>query len=383
MTSDVLVIGAGIIGLACADRFARAGAKVTILEQYHPGAGQTTRTGGGIRLAHGSELHIQLSLRSYDHWLNFYERFGVDPGYVETGHLFFTSLDAPNSNFKAHSDLQRAFNLPSRTLSEAEVHSEWPQLNKVTADHAIFCQAGGYLDHHRVVDGYVRELLRMGVKIESGRRVDNLIFDKGRVVGAKTTQGAYTAETIINAAGPYAGRFCEDVGKPEYFVSRRHMLLIVRPDAPIPSETPWLIDTDAQVHLRPDGEGCALIGGFLGADEASEPQNFQAAYDTNWADRVREAACFAFGLTGPKVEIVDGWAGLYPGTQDYLPIVEHTCPGLLTVAGMSGTGLMHAPAIAEIAWDLHNGIETTWIDRTQLSVARFKRSSGIVETTGF
>ena len=74
-TSDVVIIGAGIIGLAIAYSLLRAGKSVRIIERSKPGIGQSTKTGGGIRLAHGSELNIQLTQLSFDTWLNFEEYF--------------------------------------------------------------------------------------------------------------------------------------------------------------------------------------------------------------------------------------------------------------------------------------------------------------------
>ena len=58
---DVIIIGAGIIGLLCAYYLAKENFKVTILEKDFPGAGDTTKTGGGIRYLHGSPINISLS----------------------------------------------------------------------------------------------------------------------------------------------------------------------------------------------------------------------------------------------------------------------------------------------------------------------------------
>ena len=80
-TSDVIVIGAGIVGLAAAHALLLAGNSVRIVEQSEPGIGQSTRTGGGIRLAHGSEMNVRLAQLSLPTWLNFEKQFGIDPHY--------------------------------------------------------------------------------------------------------------------------------------------------------------------------------------------------------------------------------------------------------------------------------------------------------------
>ncbi|GIS99603.1 MAG: hypothetical protein CM1200mP26_13160 [Acidimicrobiales bacterium] len=87
------MIGAGIVGLAAAHSLLLAGNSVRIIEQSEPGTGQSTRTGGGIRLAHGSEINVRLAQLSLPTWLSFEQQFGIDPYYQETGHLFLSSKD--------------------------------------------------------------------------------------------------------------------------------------------------------------------------------------------------------------------------------------------------------------------------------------------------
>lgn len=381
--SDAVIIGAGIIGLACAEHFARMGQSVILLDRGLPGAGQTTRTGGGIRFAHGSDLNIRLTLRSLPVWARFAEVFGVDPNFRETGHLFLTLQPERVDGFRSQVALQTRMGVDSALLDREQIVERWPHLDKVGATHALACSQGGYLDHHRVVDGYVRKVLFMGVTMELGRRVENIIQEAGRVVGVETSDGVFRSDIVVNAAGPLAGRFTTQVGGRDPFISRRHELLIVAPKTPVLDSTPWMIDVDRQVHLRPDGGGRALIGGFLGRDDPSDPQRFDRDYTDAWADQVRKAASRSFGITPMDCPIVTGWAGLYPGTRDYSPVAEVTAPGMITVAGLSGTGLMHAPAMAEIAWDLANSVDTSWIDARTLSSERFEKTETQLESTGF
>jgi sarcosine oxidase, subunit beta len=157
----------------------------------------------------------------------------------------------------------------------------------------------------------------------------------------------------------------------------------VRADLAGPTDVPWLIDVDQQVHLRPDGPGRALIGGFLGRDEAVDQECYKREYDKAWADEVRVAVAAAFGLTDADSEILEGWAGLYPGTVDYLPVVELSLPGLITAAGFSGTGLMHAPAIGDIVNSLAQGKSHPAIDISGLASSRFKTPGKSRDRTGF
>ena len=380
-TSDVVVIGAGIIGLAIAYSLLRAGKSVRIIERSKPGIGQSTKTGGGIRLAHGSELNIQLTQLSFDTWLNFEKYFNIDPFYRTTGHLFLTA-ESENVLLSQAALLER-MKVDYDLLSTSQMSSYWPQLSSMNFSKGLYCREGGYLDQHRVIKGYVDTVVSNGVKLLTGTQVDGLLKVNERISGVTTSAGKFHAEWVVNAAGPYAGEVADLVGCQIPFVSRRHELLVLEKSAAVPEEIPWLIDMDRQVHMRPDGSGRALIGGFLGHDEAIDPDTYDPGLSEEWSKEVRREASNSFCITNPESKVLKGWSGLYPGTVDYMPVIDETLPGLITAAGFSGTGLMHAPVVGEIVADLISSSKRHHVDISSLSSTRFTKDSQILESTGF
>ncbi|MDC0245504.1 FAD-binding oxidoreductase [Acidimicrobiaceae bacterium] len=380
-TSDVVVIGAGIIGLAIAYSLLRAGKSVRIIERSKPGIGQSTKTGGGIRLAHGSELNIQLTQLSFDTWLNFEKYFNIDPFYRTTGHLFLTA-ESENVLLSQAALLER-MKVDYDLLSTSQMSSYWPQLSSMNFSKGLYCREGGYLDQHRVIKGYVDTVVSNGVKLLTGTQVDGLLKVNERISGVTTSAGKFHAEWVVNAAGPYAGEVADLVGCQIPFVSRRHELLVLEESAAVPEEIPWLIDMDRQVHMRPDGSGRALIGGFLGHDEATDPNTYDPELSEEWSKEVRREASNSFCITNPESKVLKGWSGLYPGTVDYMPVIDETLPGLVTAAGFSGTGLMHAPVVGEIVADLISSSKRHHVDISSLSSTRFTKDSQILESTGF
>ena len=380
-TSDVVIIGAGIIGLAIAYSLLRAGKSVRIIERSKPGVGQSTKTGGGIRLAHGSELNIQLTQLSFDTWLNFEEYFNIDPFYRTTGHLFLTA-ESENVLLSQAALLER-MKVDYDLLSTSQMSSYWPQLSSMNFSKGLYCKEGGYLDQHRVIKGYVDTVVSNGVKLLTGTQVDGLLKVNERISGVTTSAGEFHAEWVVNAAGPYAGEVADLAGCQIPFVSRRHELLVLEESAAVPEEIPWLIDMDRQVHMRPDGSGRALIGGFLGHDEAIDPNTYDPELSEEWSKELRREASHSFCITNPQSKVLKGWSGLYPGTIDYMPVIDETLPGLVTAAGFSGTGLMHAPIVGEIVADLTSSTKRHDVDISSLSSTRFTKDSQILESTGF
>ena len=172
-------------------------------------------------------------------------------------------------------------------------------------------------------------------------------------------------------------------GSPKYFKSRHHELIIATPEKPIYNQIPWLIDIDRQVHLRPNGSGQVLIGGFLGKDEEVRIDTYVPSTSKKWLIEVIKVAEQAFGVLGENPKVLRHWGGLYPGTIDYLPIIEQTNLGLFTVAGFSGTGLMHAPAVGEIVSDLVLNGYTSIIDLKSFHSNRLNKVKLKTENTGF
>ncbi len=135
------------------------------------------------------------------------------------------------------------------------------------------------------------------------------------------------------------------------------------------------------MHLRPDAPGRALVGGFLGHDEAGDADAWSREADPAWSREVRAVATRVFGVISPDAPVRHGWAGLYPSTPDRLPIIDRLHEGLYGILGLAGTGLMHAPAVAEHGADLIMEPGTT--GQASFAVDRFDAGDRTRERTGF
>ena len=382
-THDVVVVGGGIIGLACAYYLAKAGARTLLVERGLPGAEQTIRTGGGIRLCHASAVNVELAKVSLPVWERFEEELGVDPRFETTGHLFLARSAASAEALKAQSRIHERLQVPSEFLALDEINERWQDLTLRRYEGGLFCRVGGYLNHYRAVQGFYHGALAAGARPLTGVRVSGLVRSGREVAGVETTEGTFRADKVVNCAGAHAGQIARFADLDLPIVSRRHQLLVVQPERPLPDVIPWLVDVDRQVHLRPDGQGRGLVGGFLGQDPVVDPDRYDPRPDDTWASAVRRAASDAFGLCAADAAIIEGWAGVYAGTPDYHPVIEQSCPGLLTAAGFSGTGLMHAPAVGMLVCELALSGKAESVDISGLRSSRFRDQSEPMDISGF
>ena len=92
-----------------------------------------------------------------------------------------------------------------------------------------------------------------------------------------------------------------------------------------------------------------------------------------------------FGLLGGSretVTVIEGWAGLYPGTRDGHPVIEMSdC--LVTAAGFAGTGLMHAPAAGQLVAELVVDGKCRSMDISALASARLTSPAMRSDESGF
>ena len=382
MTSieNIVVIGAGVVGLSCAYNLLNSGEKVTLLERGRPGCGQSTRTGGGIRYLHGTQENISMSFLSELFWKNFESEFNVDINYQTTGHLFLTS-NRQKSKELCSIDPDSLLDLSA--LDQKQIKTKWPYLSQLIQKYGVYCPIGGYLNHQKVIDGLVAGFHKLGGKLREGVEVKTISEVDNSKYRITSSEGVIEANIIINCAGAHAGQFSRYSKAKQSFTSRHHELLLVRPEKAFPESCPWLVDIDNQVHIRPDGAGRALVGGFLGNNETTELQGYDFPISEDWKKRVLISAERSFGLIDWNSEVLEHWGGLYPGTIDYQPVIEEEKPGLFTAAGFSGTGLMHAPAAGLIITDLIKFGKSEKINLAAFSSQRFETLKGVSEKTGF
>jgi sarcosine oxidase subunit beta len=349
--ADAIVVGAGVIGLACSLYLARRGMRVLALDRGLPGAATTTATGGGVRLQFDCAENIRLSQLSWPFWLNFKDEFGVDPCIRNVGYLFIARTRATSDRLATGVRLQNAMGVESEYLDGAALATRWPELSLQTCFAGAYASAEFYLNHFRVVQGLVEGACAAGVRFGLGVEACSLQSKSGRITGVITSAGPKQADVVVVAAGPWSAKLAGTVGVRLPIVSRRASLMRVATES-VPPGAPWIFDVDTGLHVRSDLPGHALVGGLLRDSPPTDPDDLECGIDPAWRARVLAGLAMAFPWFDRDCRVVRGWSGLYSGPPDTRPIVEESLPGLITATGFSGSGLMHAPAVGRLVGEL-------------------------------
>lgn len=344
---DVVVVGGGVVGLACAYFLRERGLGVCLVERGLPGGGTSSATGGGIRRQFATRSGLSLSLASWPIWQTFRERFGIDIDYRAIGYLNLARTPDAVRRLADATDLQHTAGVPSERLDREALVHRWPWLASTDFVAGGHLATDGFANPHRVIEGLLQAARALGVTLQVGTEVRSLLRSGARVSGVETTNGPLPAGCVVNAAGAWAPEIVRMAGGHLPFAARCLSLVICDVRRALPVGMPWLYDHDAGVHLRPDAPGRLLAGGLLREAAWESPGAVPPRPDPAWMARVLSQCQRSFGLFElDDLKPVSAWSGFFSGLPDAAPVMDWSVPGLLTVAGFAGTGLMHAPAAA-------------------------------------
>ena len=374
----VVIIGAGIVGCSVAYHLSARGCRdVVILEKAATEVtGSTARSAAGVRHQFASQVNIRLSVYSIERLKRFAEEIGGDSGLKQTGYLLLVSDEEIWRQYRASVALQNSLGVASRTLTTHEVREKIPFANLKGVIGATFCAEDGHCDPHGVATGYLTAALRNGVTLKRATPATGVVMKCGRVIAVKTPHETIPCETVVNAAGPWAGAVAAMAGLQVPVEPYRRCIYMTEP-VEMPA-FPFVIDTSSGFYIRPEGEKL-----LMGVTNEDEPAGENLAVDWEWMETVLErgSARFPF-LANTGIVRRNCWAGLYENTPDHNPILGRNpaLPNWIDAAGFSGHGVMHSPATGMlIAEEILDG-RAHFIDIDDLRISRFSKAGAARET---
>ena len=376
---SVVIIGAGIVGSSIAYHLAARGCPdVVILEKADTEVtGSTARSAAGVRHQFASEVNIRLSLYSIERLKHFTQETGGYSGLKQIGYLLLVSNPQTWEQYQRSVALQNRLGVRSRLLTPAEVGDMIPSAKLDGLLGATFCPDDGHCDPHGVATGYLTAARRLGVDLRRATPAIGIRKTGSRVVTVETPQGLIPCDTVINAAGPWAGAVGALAGLDTPVLPYRRCIYMTEP-IPFPDSAPFVIDTETGFYMRKEGDKL-----LIGVTNENEPPGENLILDWDWLETVLEQGVKRFPFLA-DVGIVrrNSWAGLYENTPDHNPILGRhpDLPNYVDASGFSGHGVMHSPATGMlIAEEVLDGRAHS-IDIDDLRITRFASRTTPVET---
>ena len=376
-SAQVVVIGGGVMGASTAYHLALRGVRdVVLLEsQSFFGQGATGKCAGGIRYQFSTAINVRLSLLSLPMLDRFEEETGQAIDLRKIGYLLLATTERNITEFRRNVALQHGLGVPTEWLDGDEVRRRVPQLAAEDVLAATFHGGDGLADPNSVVAGYVSAARRLGVRLYNDAPVTGIEMDGGRVTAVQTPHGRIACETVVNAAGPWAGLVGALAGVELPIVPVRRQMLTTTALPMLDPEFPFVIDFNQSLYFHREGDG--LLTGMSNPDQ---PPGFDESIDEEWNLTHLESAVARLPLLA-DAGVRTRWAGLYEVTPDAHPIIGGV-PGLAgfyVVAGFSGHGFMHGPVSGLLLSEIILDGRAHTLDIAQLGYDRFAAGKLISE----
>ena len=358
----VVVIGAGIVGAACAEALTRTGQDVVVVDRQPVGSGTTSRGEGNILVSDkgpGAELALaQLSRRT---WLELGRELGRDSIELEEkGGLVVATSESGAASLGAFADSQRRAGVTALEVDDPLALEPHLAPGMAAAVHyPEDMQVQPVLAAARLLE-VARE---RGATFLSGTEVTAGVTDaQGKLSGIRTAAGGVVeADAVVNAAGTWGGVVSERLGAPVPVLPRRGFVLVTEPLPPLVRHKVYSADYVDNVGSSDEGlETSCVVEGTRGGTILIGASRERVGFDTSLrVDVVATLARQAIELFPflSAVNLMRVYRGFRPYCPDHLPVIgpDSRVPGLLHACGHEGAGIGLAPATGRLIADYVTG----------------------------
>jgi D-arginine dehydrogenase len=338
-TADVLVIGAGVVGLTAAAALSDHGKVVVIERESHHGYHSSGRSAAILIDSYGSGPANILTAAS--------RRLLQDEGFVAQPspilrprgvlHLAIKGVDGPDAPDIDPRHLQ--------DLSRGEAHDLVPLIPLEKIDGAWLEASAADIDVHALMMGALARLRAHGGQVVHGAGVSSA-KRLGQVWRVETSGGVFEAPLVVIAAGAWSVETAALFGASDPVLTplRRTAALAPVPAPFVATQWPMVVDLAESLYFKPESGGLMISP----ADETPSPPCDAQPDDMDVAitiDRFER-------LTGAQVRrLISQWAGLRTFAADRAPVMgfDPVVPGVFWLAGQGGFGVQTAPGGATLA----------------------------------
>lgn len=362
MVSSAIVIGAGIVGAACARSLAMAGLDVTVIDRSTAASATTARGEGNLLVsdkAPGPEL--VMALAAAKRWPALVRELADELGdgfpgieYEPKGGLVVATTEdgaAPLLRFAA---AQRSAGVDARELSVAEALNLEPDLNPaITA--AVHYPQDAQVHPVNAAEALLASARRHGARVRQNVNLSGPILDvNGTLLGIATNEGEFRADAIIVAAGPWSGEVARTLGVTLPVLPRRGMVLVT---SRMPKRIFHKVYDADYVGAVGSGDAALQTSGVVESTESGNVLIGSSREQLGFDDRLRvdtiaQIAAKAIRLFPFLADqaVIRTYGGFRPFMPDHLPLVsrDHRMPGLWHATGHEGAGIGLAPVTGEM-----------------------------------
>jgi sarcosine oxidase subunit beta len=345
---DVVIVGAGVHGLAIAYYLGRRGiTNVAVLDKGYLGGGASGRNTAIIR----SNYRTPEGVAFYDESVKLYETLALELDYnvmlSQQGHLTLAHTDRGVTTLRERAETNKLLGVNSRLISPKEIAEMVPGLDVSDRAHqpilaGLYHPPGGIIRHDAVVWGYARGVDRMGIEIHPFTEVTaiNTTGANGtrRVEGVVTNRGTIATRTVVNATAGWCSTVAHMAGVELPIVTHPLQALVSERLKPFLHHV--IVSATLHVYVTQTDRGEVVIG-----EEIDPYLSYSMRSTLRFLENAAAHTLELFPCLG-RVKVLRQWAGLCDMPPDFAPIIGpvEEVEGFLLDVGWGTYGFKAGPA---------------------------------------
>jgi len=369
-TAEVVIIGAGVVGLSIAYHLAKGGlTDVVVVDRGYLAEGASGRNGGGIRQQWSTEMNIRLMQDSIALCKRFAVELGVNVWFRQGGYLFIARTAAEVARLEKNIALQNRCGVATRMLEPKAALDVVPELNLDGIVGAAYNPTDGILFPWPFLWGYARQAIAAGVQVFTHTLVNNIEAHRPGFT-VHTSRGPIKARRVVNAAGAWSPQVARMVGVSIPTWPIRHEICSSEPLKPF--LRPMVSELTSGLYCSQSMRGEIVGGVTIPGHGSTYAMGSTLGFLATYARRLTRL----MPVLG-DVKVLRQWAGPYDCSPDGNPIVGEApdLPDFFVACGFVGHGFMMAPILGKLYGDWLTGGKPHEIFQ-RYTLARFRGDAG-------
>ncbi|PHR96369.1 MAG: FAD-dependent oxidoreductase [Oceanobacter sp.] len=392
---DVVIIGAGIIGISTAWYLLQKGKSVLVCEKGRVAGEQSSRNWGWVRVTGRDADEVPIAIESVSRWDELSKELGPELGFARQGVLALADSEPEMAGYEEWLEIAKTHQLDTKLLTSAEATDH---INGATGNWrgGMITPSDGRAEPFKAVPAIARAIRQKGGTIKENCAVRTIDVQAGKVCGVATEAGYVKTDAVLCAAGAWSNMFLSnmDILLPQLVVQGTVARTVAAPsvyegaaglgdifirrrqDKGYTVASAMTVHTigansfryltkfipslrsasDIRVKLGRDRTQQPILIKKWGADSESPFERCRVLNPDPSSNAVRDMKK-NLGKRLPLlagIEFAQSWSGMIDVTPDVVPVMDkiNSCPGLFVATGFSGHGFGIGPGAGRVMADL-------------------------------
>ena len=322
---DVVIIGAGVHGLATAYYLGKQGVtNVAVLDKSYVGGGNSGRNTAIIRANYRTPEGIPFYHESVRLYRELSRELGYNVLFSQQGHLTLAHTDSAVDGLRVRAETNALLGVDSRLIGPDEIKKLVPAIDTSPHAHspihaALYHPPGGIIRHDAVVWGYARGADHRGVEIHPHTEVQGIQTENGQVTAVQTSRGPIKTNLVVNATSGWCSTIARMVGVKLPIISHPLQACVTEPLKPFLDKV--IVSSNLHVYVNQTDRGELVLGAEI------DPYSSYSSASTLPTLEMIAAHTLELFPALAEIRVLRQWAGVCDMTPDYSPIMGEV-PGV-------------------------------------------------------